>query len=141
MKTHVEHLFDIPMAKWSFENPIRPELFPGTFEGRLAKSVNLTQFGVNYVTLHPGSASALRHWHEGEDEFIYVLEGELTLIDDNGEHNLQAGHFAGFPAGSDNAHHLINQSGANASYLAVGSRRTGADRVHYPDDDLGPISR
>jgi uncharacterized cupin superfamily protein len=117
------------------------ELFAGNHEARLGKSVGLTQFGVNHVTLDPGAISALRHWHEAEDEFIYVLAGELTLIDDNGEHQMGAGAFAGFPAGVANAHHLINKSNEPATFMVVGSRRPGEETIHYPDDDFGPIRK
>ena len=142
METRLLHVSEIQMKAWQgYDDPIKPELFTGQHEGRLGKSVGLTQFGVNYVRLDPGSASALRHWHEGEDEFVYILEGSLTLIDDNGEHALAAGNFVGFPAGEANAHHLVNQSNQPATYIAVGSRRPGEDTVHYPDDDLGPIQR
>ncbi len=91
--------------------------------------------------MEPGSISALRHWHEAEDKFVYVLSGELTLVDDNGEHALTEGSFAGFPAGSPNAHHLQNRSEWPASFTVAGSRRPGASTVHYPDDDLGPVRR
>ena len=123
----------------SLADPIKPELFQGFHEGRLAALVGVTQFGVNHVTLEPGSVSALRHWHEAEDEFVYVLTGKLTLVDDNGAHTLGEGSFAGFPAGCPNAHHLQNRSEEPASFIVVGSRRPGADTVHYPDDDLGPV--
>jgi uncharacterized cupin superfamily protein len=112
------------------------ELFAGKHERQLASLVGLTQFGVNLVTLEPGSHSALRHWHEAEDEFVYVMDGELTLVDENGEHRLHAGAFAGFPAGIANAHHLINKSASNASFLVVGSRRSGEETIHYPDDGI-----
>lgn len=105
------------------------------------ETLGLTQFGVNLVTLEPGSMSSLRHWHEVEDEFVYVLEGELVLVDDNGEHLMAAGMFAGFPANCENGHHLQNRSQARATMMVVGSRRHGEDVVHYPDDDLGPIRR
>ncbi len=120
---------------------IRPEWFQGVSEAQLAKAVGLSQFGVNRVSLEPGSYSALRHWHEGEDEFVLVLDGELLLIDDDGEHRLQAGAFAGFPAGNQNAHHLHNASTKPASYLAIGTRLPSKDVIHYPDDDLGPKLR
>lgn len=122
-------------------NPIKPERFSGFHEGRLGKTVGMTQFGVNHVTLEPGMWSALRHWHEKEDEFVYVLNGELTLVDDHGSHTMGPGTFAGFPAGEANAHHLMNQSDQKAEYIVVGSRRPGEDVTHYPDDDLGPIQR
>jgi uncharacterized cupin superfamily protein len=113
----------------------------GKHEAVLGKIVDLTQFGVNHVTLDPGSISALRHWHEGEDEFVYVMSGSLTLVDNDGEHLLEEASFAGFPAGSTNAHHLVNKSQSVATYLAIGSRRPGNDVCHYPDDQLGPIQR
>jgi len=144
METKLLHISQISVRTGlpkSWRNPIKPELFAGKHEGRLGKSVDLTQFGVNHVTLEPGSMSALRHWHEGEDEFIYVLVGQLTLVDNNGEHELTEGCFAGFPAGLPNAHHLVNKSEESASLLVVGSRRPGEDACHYPDDGLGPIQK
>ncbi|MGD8417811.1 MAG: cupin domain-containing protein [Pseudomonadales bacterium] len=121
-------------------DPIRPEKFGGRHQAHLAKAVGISQFGVNHVVLEPGMWSALRHWHECEDEFVYVLSGVVTLVDDNGKHVLEAGGFAGFPAGSSNAHHLVNESEQPAAYIAVGSRREH-ETVHYPDDDLGPMKR
>lgn len=96
----------------------------------------MTQFGVNHVTLEPGSISSLRHWHEFEDEFVYVLSGELTLEDENGQHRMIGGSFAAFPAGYQNAHHLVNQSQESATFLVVGSRVPGGDACHYPDDEI-----
>jgi uncharacterized cupin superfamily protein len=119
---------------------IKPELFAGRHEAKLAKAVGLTQFGVNHLTLEPGSHSSLRHWHEGEDEFVYVLSGEIILIDDDGEHRLTAGDYAGFPAAVANAHHLANRSGAPATALVVGTRKRGLETLHYPDDPLGVIT-
>ena len=88
------HVSQVPIPTGlskAWTDPIKPELFAGKHEGRLGRLAGLTQFGVNHVTLEPGSISALRHWHEGEDEFIYVLEGDLILDDDDGEHALEAG--------------------------------------------------
>ena len=104
------------------------------FGRALGAGLGLTQFGVNHVTLAPGAISALRHWHAREDEFVYVLTGEITLIDEHGEHILRAGDYAGFPAGEANAHHLANRSVAEAAYLDVGTRFVGEETVHYPDD-------
>lgn len=95
----------------------------------------LTQFGVNLTTLPPGQWSALRHWHEKEDEFVYVVSGELVLIDDDGEHLLSAGMCAGFPAGVKNGHHVVNNSDAPASFVEVGTR-SPIEHAEYPDDDL-----
>ena len=87
---------------------------------RLGDACGLTRFGVNLVTLAPGGQSALRHWHTKEDEFVYVLEGEVVLVTDEGEQVLRAGDCAGYPGGSRNGHHLQNRGGAPArsSYLA-----------------------
>lgn len=120
---------------------LKKELFAGLCRRRLGDHVGLTQIGINHTVLNPGAHSALRHWHEGEDEFIYVLSGEVSLIDDSGQRVLGAGSFAGFPCGSENGHHLVNASDQPASFLEVGTRRPGADKVHYPDDDFGPIQR
>jgi len=142
MRSRINRLSDVPVATGlptAWTNPVRPELFAGKHEARLAKAVDITQFEVNYVTLEPGSISALRHWHEAEDEFVYVLSGRVVLIDDDGEHTMEAGTFAGFPAGCSNAHHLRNESGAPASFLVIGSRKPGEETIHYPDDDIGPI--
>jgi uncharacterized cupin superfamily protein len=101
----------------------------------LGNLAGLTQFGVNLTRLKPGAASALRHWHDAEDEFVYVLEGELALIEDQGETLIRAGDAAGFKAGVANGHHLINKSNRDAVYLEIGTRAE-SDRAHYPDDDL-----
>jgi uncharacterized cupin superfamily protein len=101
----------------------------------LGDAAGLTQFGVNITRISPGAASALRHWHEQEDEFIYMLEGELVLVENGGEVVLKAGDAAGFKAGSGNAHRLINRGTRDAVYFEVGTRAK-AERVHYPDVDL-----
>ena len=137
MKTNVGWLSRTPVSTWA--PAIRPELFAGKREACLGKSVAITQFGVNHLILEPGSASSLRHWHEGEDEFVYVISGELTLVDDDGEHRLSVGAFAGFPAGCANAHHLVNRSAATATAIVVGTRKRGEETIHYPDDELGSV--
>jgi len=102
---------------------------------RLGDGAGLTQFGVNLSTLEPGCVSALRHWHEAEDEFVYVLSGEVVLVENDGETVLRPGDAAGFKAGADNGHHLANRSDKPATFLEVGSRMAD-DRGHYPDDDF-----
>lgn len=102
---------------------------------RLGEAFGLTQFGVNLVVLGPGGQSALRHWHSLEDEFLYVLEGELVLVTDAGEQLIRAGDCAGYKAGKPDGHHLINRGTAPARYLEVGSR-VARDVAFYPDDDL-----
>jgi uncharacterized cupin superfamily protein len=137
--THISTLDEAPATE---PRPLlKPEWFAGMRELRLAKPLGLTQFGVNHVTLAPGAATALRHWHAAEDEFVYVLEGEVTLVDDNGQHRLSAGHFAAFPAGEANGHHCRNLSSGAATILVVGSRRPGEETIHYPDDPVGPIRK
>jgi uncharacterized cupin superfamily protein len=102
---------------------------------RLGDACGLTKFGVNLVTLGPGGQSALRHWHTLEDEFVYVLAGEVVLISEGGEQILRAGMCAGYPAGKRDAHHFVNRSSAAAQYLEIGNRIDG-DNAFYPDDDL-----
>jgi uncharacterized cupin superfamily protein len=107
----------------------------GREKAALGNLAGLTQFGVNLTRLKPGAASALRHWHESEDEFVYVLEGELTLIEDGGETVLRAGDCAAFPKNSGNGHHMINKSDAMAVYLEAGSRQP-ADLTTCSDIDM-----
>ena len=95
----------------------------------------LRNFGVNITRLPPGAASALRHAHEKQDEFVYILDGSCTLVTDAGNTPLSAGMCAGFPAGTGDAHHLVNRGTADCLYLEVGDR-TLFERVTYPDDDL-----
>jgi uncharacterized cupin superfamily protein len=102
---------------------------------RLAAACGLKNLGVNLVTLGPGGQSALRHWHTLEDEFVYVLEGEVVLVTDEGEQTLRAGTCAGYPAGSKNGHHFVNRSQKPAKYLEMGTNVPG-DTAFYPDDDL-----
>lgn len=118
---------------------IYPDAFKAVVDGRskqaLGNALGLTNFGVNLTRLKPGAASALRHWHTRQDEFVYVVEGEATLITDEGEQILGPGMAAGFPAGTKNGHHLVNRSTADVLYLEIGDRTPG-DEGGYPDDDL-----
>jgi uncharacterized cupin superfamily protein len=102
---------------------------------RLGEAGGLRDFGVNLMTLPPGSWSSQRHWHSDEDEFVYVLEGELVLIEDGGETVLKPGDAAAFKANSGNGHHLVNRTTEDAVYLEIGSR-SKHERVEYPDVDL-----
>lgn len=103
---------------------------------RLGDAAGLTQFGVNLQRLAPGVWSSQRHWHSAEDEFVYVLEGEVVLVTDEGEQVMRAGDCAGFPAGVANGHHLQNRSDREAVLLEVGSRRPDEDAGGYSDIDL-----
>lgn len=102
---------------------------------KLGEAAGLTQYGVNLLTLKPGVWSSQRHWHSHEDEFVYVLQGEVVLIDNDGEHIMRPGDAAGFPAGDGNGHHLKNQSDADAILLVSGARHRD-DGCDYPDIDM-----
>jgi uncharacterized cupin superfamily protein len=125
-----------------------PPPFAARVAGRdkrpLGDQFGLANFGVDLTRLAPGAQSALRHAHERQDEFIYILEGEPTLVLNRGEVALGPGMCAGFRAGSGDAHHLINRSDRPVVYLEIGDRSAG-DGVVYPDDDLaanaGPDGR
>jgi uncharacterized cupin superfamily protein len=102
---------------------------------RLGQACGLTHVGVNLVTLGPGGQSALRHWHTLEEEFVYVLEGEVVLVTNAGEQTLSAGMCAGYPAGKRDGHHFVNRSDRPARYLEIGTNVPG-DMAFYPDDDV-----
>lgn len=107
---------------------------------RLGDAAGLTQFGVNLLRLPPGAWSAQRHWHAREDEFVYVVAGEVTLVSEAGEEVLRAGDCAGFKAGDPDGHCLQNRSQHEALVLEVGSRAAGGDDVAYPDIDLRVVA-
>ena len=101
-----------------FDQPCR-----GRIRRRLGDAGGLTDFGLNIMRLPPGNWSSQRHWHSHEDEFVYILEGEVVLIEDGGETVLRAGDCAAFPKNTGNGHHMINRSDADAVYLEIGSRQ------------------
>ncbi len=107
----------------------------GRVRQRLGDAGGLTDFGVNLMRLPPGNWSSQRHWHSCEDEFVYILEGELTLVEDDGETVLRVGDCAAFPKNSGNGHHMINMSGTTAIYLEVGTR-SAADITICSDIDM-----
>jgi uncharacterized cupin superfamily protein len=115
--------------------PPHDRVVVGRERKRLGNAAGLDQFGVNLTRLRPGAASALRHWHEREDELVYILEGEVVLVEDGGETILQPGDAAGFKANSGVAHQLVNRSNRDAVYLEVGTR-SKYERVEYPGVDL-----
>jgi uncharacterized cupin superfamily protein len=116
-----------------------PKPFDKMVEGRsrkrLARTAGLTQFGVNICTLKPGAASSQRHWHEHEDELVYVLEGEIVLCEDGGETVLKPGDAAAWKAGVANGHCLINRTSREAVFIEVGTRAK-LERAHYSDIDM-----
>jgi len=107
----------------------------GRSRKRLARFAGLTQFGVNICTLKPGAASSQRHWHEKEDELVYVLDGEVVLCEDGGETVLRPGDVVAWKAGVANGHRLINRSDRDTVFIEVGTR-AAADRAFYSDIDM-----
>lgn len=102
---------------------------------RLGDHAGLTNFGVNLTRIVPGGQSSSRHWHSRQDEFVYVLSGEVVLETDAGEEVLRAGTCAGFPAGTQDGHRFLNRSDIDALLLVIGDRTRG-DEVGYPDIDM-----
>lgn len=123
----------------------KPSNYPEPFFKRMARRekrplgdlFGLKNFGVNHTTLQPGGESALLHCHSKQDEFIYVLQGNPTLVTDEGETLLSPGMCAGFPAAGV-AHQLVNRTGAPAAYLEIGDRTIG-DEANYPADDIKAV--
>jgi uncharacterized cupin superfamily protein len=111
------------------------QIVVGRSRKRLGVAAGLDQFGVNLTTLKPGAASALRHWHEQEDELVYLLEGEVVLIEEGGETVLKPGDAAAFKANVPNGHHLVNKSDRDAVFLEIGTR-SKRERAEYPDVDM-----
>ncbi len=116
-----------------------PSPFNKAVEGRsrkrLGRAAGLTHFGVNICTLKPGAASSQRHWHENEDELVYVLEGQVVLREDSGEIVLKPGDAAAWRAGVPNGHCLINRSDRDAVFIEVGTRAS-TERAHYSEIDM-----
>jgi len=112
--------YDAPMAKRHYR--------------RLAAPAGIEDFGVSHVTLDPGGISSQRHWHEGEDELVVMLEGQAVLVEDEGETIMRPGDVAAFPKGVVNGHHLVNRSDSPCVFVAIG--KPAASDCHYPDIDL-----
>jgi uncharacterized cupin superfamily protein len=125
-------------VNWTEEPAVRHPVLDLVYDAYARKALGdaagLTQFGAHLERLPPGARSSLRHWHEAEDELVYVLEGEVVLVED-AETTLRAGDAAGWKAGAPVGHCLENRSAAPAVYLTVGTR-SHHDVVHYPDHDL-----
>ena len=137
-----------PIAITASEAPARtrPSNYPEPFASRMAGRekrplgdlFGLTNFGVNLTRLSPGAASALRHAHTKQDEFVYILQGHPTLHTDEGRTRLSAGQCAGFRAGTGNGHCLVNETSEDVVYLEIGDRTPG-DEGCYPDEDLKAV--
>ncbi len=135
---------DVPARSTSgYPEPFRSRVLPRE-KRALGNATGLSKIGVNLTTLPPGKESSMRHFHTLEDEFVFVLEGEVVLRTDQGEQVLGPGMCAGFPAGSTDGHQLVNRSSAPARYLEI-SNRDPNDSAAYSDDDLaykkGPDGR
>jgi uncharacterized cupin superfamily protein len=134
-----------PVALLAADAPARarPSNYPEPFYSQMMKRqkrplgdlFGLANFGVNLTRIAPGGASALRHAHSKQDEFVYILEGRPTLVTDAGRSELTPGMCAGFKARTGDAHHLLNETANDVVYLEIGDRTAG-DAVAYPDDDL-----
>lgn len=127
-----------PVSQTGYPEPYRSRVMPRE-KRRLGDVLGLKKIGVNRTTLLPGKESSMRHWHTHEEEFIFVLEGEVILRTGAGEQLLTAGSCAGFPAGVEDGHQLINRSDRPAVYLEV-SNRDAEDTVYYSDPDVDLIA-
>jgi uncharacterized cupin superfamily protein len=108
-----------PTNRTGYPSPFDKDV-QGRWFRRLAPSSGLTDFGASHVTLKPGAWSSQRHWHDGEDEFLVMIEGEAVLVEDDGRTLLKAGDCAAWPKGSTNGHHLINESDRDCLFVVVG---------------------
>jgi uncharacterized cupin superfamily protein len=117
-----------------YPEPYRSRCLPRE-KRQLGNALGLNKIGINHTILPPGKESSMRHWHTHEEEFIYVLSGELVLVTDAGEQTLQAGMCAGFPLGTSDGHQLVNRGAVPAVYLEISDRHP-EDKAHYPDVDL-----
>jgi uncharacterized cupin superfamily protein len=149
MQASAKHALDpctlTPQNSSSYPEPYRSRVLPRE-KRRLGDALGLTKIGVNLTTLPPGKESSMRHWHTHEDEFVYIVEGEVMLRTDAGEQVLRAGMCAGFSAGDANGHQLINRSSTPAVYLEVSNRVQPGDTTYYSDADVdlvwnGPLAR
>jgi uncharacterized cupin superfamily protein len=132
------HSMDIePVSRTGYPEPYRSRVMPRE-KRRLGDALGLTKIGINRTTLPPGKESSMRHWHTHEEEFLFVLEGEVVLRTDEGEQLLVAGCCAGFPAGAENGHQVINRSTRPAVYLEI-SNRDAEDSVYYTDSDVDMV--
>jgi len=126
------------VSRTGYPEPYKARVMPRE-KRQLGDVLGLQKIGINRTTLPPGKESSMRHWHTHEEEFIFVLEGEVVLRTDAGEQVLQAGSCAGFPAGNQDGHQLINRSAKPAVYLEV-SNRDVEDTVYYSDADVDMIA-
>ena len=127
-------LAQIPQTNATGYPPDYAPAVQGRWYRRLAPASGITDFGASHVVLKPGAWSSQRHWHEGEDEMVVMIAGEAVLIDDSGRTPMRVGDVAAFPKGDGNGHMLINESGEECVFVAIG--RPSATDCHYPDIDM-----
>lgn len=128
-------LSNVPLKTGSIYPSPYAEMMAGRSSLRLGQAGGLTQFGANLVILEPGAMSSLRHWHQEEDEFVMVTEGECILVQDEGETIMHPGDCAAFPAGSTNGHHFLNRTDKVAKFLVVGTKAK-REVATYSDVDM-----
>ncbi|MBL8696779.1 MAG: cupin domain-containing protein [Alphaproteobacteria bacterium] len=126
---------DVPESNASGYPPEFRESQRKRFNRRLGDHGGLRNFGVNQVRVAPGGQSSARHAHSAQDEFVYILDGELVLVTDAGREAVGPGVCIAFPAGTGDGHHFLNLTDRDATFLVVGDRAAG-DEVTYPDIDL-----
>jgi uncharacterized cupin superfamily protein len=134
-KTPIVAAADVPLNKSSIYPQNLRAPFLGRAKRRIGDAVGMKNFGFNITTLEPGAWSSHRHWHTRQDEMIYLLEGELTLVTDQGRQVIKTGMAVGFPANAGEGHNLINDGTTTAVYIEVGDRLPG-DEALYSDVDL-----
>ena len=122
------------VSRSGYPEPFRSQVVPRK-KRAIGDASGLNAVGINHTTLMPGKLSSMRHWHTLEDEFIYVLEGQVVLVTEQGERLMRAGQCVGFPARLRNGHHFVNRSSKPAVYLEI-SNRDDKDSASYPDIDL-----
>ena len=125
----------VPVKTGSIYPEPSASMMAGRSSLRLGAAGGLTQFGANLVRLDPGALSSLRHWHQHEDEFVMVTEGECTLVQDAGETVMRPGDCAAFPAGDPDGHHFINRTDRPAAFLVIGTKAP-REVATYSDVDL-----
>jgi len=125
---------NVPLDRSTGYPPPYNKAVEGRERKRIGRTAGLTQFGVNICTLKPGAASSQRHWHENEDELVYVLEGELVLREDSGEITLKPGDAAAWKAGVANGHCLVNRGNRDAKFIEIGTRSATLSRRRYAGD-------
>jgi uncharacterized cupin superfamily protein len=126
---------EVPALHKTMYPPPHDKVVHGRFKRKLAPVLGLKDFGVNLTTLMQGAASAMRHHHSNNDEFVYIVDGEATLITNSGEQTLSTGMCAGFPKGKKDGHHLVNKSDRPVIYLEIGTNHL-PDLIGYPDTKL-----